>query len=136
MRAVYRLEQAIFPLDAYPQFDLFLLFVIPGIVNIKAVAPDGSFAGFASGTRPFFHDRGWIITFGITPEHQRKGLGTRLLAVCEERIGKPDIRLTVRAGNIPAITLYDKAGYRVISRKPGYYRNGETGLIMEKRRAP
>ena len=44
----------------------------------------------------------------------------------------PYVRLTVREGNVPAITLYRDAGYRVAERKLGYYRDGETGLVMEK----
>ena len=42
LRAVYRLERLIFPRDAYPYADLFLLFVLPGMLNQKIVAPDGS----------------------------------------------------------------------------------------------
>ena len=133
LRAVYRLEQKIFPRDAYPYLDLVLLFVLPGITNHKLVGPDGTLAGFVSGTRPFFPpSRGWIITIGIAAAHQRQGLGRWLLAWIEQRIKTSTVRLTVREGNQPALHLYRQTGYTHIARKPGYYRDGEAGLVMEK----
>ena len=42
LRALYRLERLIFPRDAYPYFDLALLFLTPGVINLKIAAPDGS----------------------------------------------------------------------------------------------
>ncbi len=79
VRAVYRLERAIFPLDAYPYLDLILLFFWPGIINMKVVAPDGSLAGFVSATRNFLRPRGWIITIGVSLSHRRRGLGRLML---------------------------------------------------------
>ncbi len=102
LRALYRLERLIFPRDAYPYFDLALLFLTPGVINLKIAAPDGS-------------------------------LGAALLVRAEARIGRPCIRLTVRESNQPAIRLYQRAGYAVIERKIGYNRDGEAGLVMEKR---
>jgi ribosomal protein S18 acetylase RimI-like enzyme len=132
LRAVYRLERVIFPLDAYSYFDLMLLLFWPGTVVLKYVAPDGALAGFAAGAPPR-HDRyGWIITLGISPDHQRRGLGRRLLAACESQLDAACIRLTVRASNMPAIRLYEATGYQFVTRRPGYYRDGEAGLIMEK----
>jgi ribosomal-protein-alanine N-acetyltransferase len=133
LRAVHHLEQVIFPRDAYPYLDLALLFLWPRIVNLKIVAPDGSLAGFGSATRGLSRQRGWIITLGIDPAHQRRGLGAYLLDACEQRLKRPFVRLTVRAGNTTAIRLYERAGYVTIERQRGYYRDGETGLIMEKR---
>ena len=69
----------------------------------------------------------------MSPAHQRRGLGAALLARAEARIGRPCVRLTVRESNQPAIRLYQRAGYAVIERKIGYYRDGEAGLVMEKR---
>ncbi len=133
LRAVYRLERLIFPRDAYPYADLFLLFVLPGMLNQKIVAPDGSLAAFVSATRALFNrDRAWIVTIGVHPAHRRRGLARHLLALVEERMKVPYVRLTVREGNVPAITLYRDTGYRVAERKLGYYRDGETGLVMEK----
>jgi ribosomal-protein-alanine N-acetyltransferase len=131
IRAVYRLERTIFPRDAYPYLDLLLLFLWPRIINLKAVAPDGALAGFVSGARGRAR-RGWIITLGVDRAHQRRGLGRWLLEACECRLRRPCIRLTVRAANVPAITLYRHTGYAVIEQRYAYYRDGETGLIMEK----
>ncbi|MBN2305631.1 MAG: GNAT family N-acetyltransferase [Anaerolineae bacterium] len=133
VRALHRLERVIFPRDAYPYPDLFLMFVMPGIVNLKAVAPDRSLAGFVAGIRGGMHrDRSWIITIGVDPAHQRRGLGAQMLHVMEQRLGRPAMRLTVREGNHPAIRLYQKTGYTVVERRAGYYPDGEAGLIMEK----
>jgi len=132
LRALRRLEGVIFPRDAYPYFDLALLFVWPGVLNLKVVALDGSLAGFVSATRGLASQRAWIITLGVNPVHQRHGLGAYLLATAEKRIGRPYMRLTVREGNVTAIRLYERAGYTVIERKWGYYHDGETGLVMEK----
>jgi ribosomal protein S18 acetylase RimI-like enzyme len=133
LRAVYRLERLIFPRDAYPYADLFMLFMMPGVLNLKIVAPDGSLAAFVSAMRAIFNrERAWIVTIGVHPAHRRHGLAKYLMAVAERRMKVPDMRLTVREGNFPAITLYRSIGYRVVDRRPGYYRDGETGLVMEK----
>lgn len=133
LRAVHQLERLIFPRDAYPTFDLALLFLTPGVINLKIGAPDGSLAAFVCATRGLARDRAWIVTLGVNPVHQRRGLGAALLARAEARIGRPCVRLTVRESNQPAIRLYQRAGYVVIERKIGYYRDGEAGLVMEKR---
>jgi ribosomal-protein-alanine N-acetyltransferase len=131
--AVHRLEQVIFPKDAYPYFDLALLFLWPGLMNLKATASDRSFAGYICAGRLPFQSTGWIITLGVDPAHQNRGVGRALLLRAEQRLKGPVVRLTVRESNAPAITLYRHNGYEVIDRKYGYYRDRETGLIMEKR---
>ena len=133
LRALYRLERLIFPRDAYPYFDLALLFLTPGVINLKIAAPDRLLVAFVCATRGLARDRAWIVTLGVSPAHQRRGLGAALLARAEARIGRPCVRLTVRESNLPAIRLYQRAGYAVIERKVGYYRDGEAGLVMEKR---
>lgn len=132
LRAIHALERRIFPRDAYPYADLLLLFLWPSIINLKIVAPDGSLAAFVSAIRSPLRARGWIITLGVHPKHQRQGLGRVLLARAEQRLREPYVRLTVREGNVPALTLYRHTGYTIIERRPGYYRDGETGLVMEK----
>lgn len=133
VRALHRLEAVIFPRDAYPYPDLALMFLWPGIINLKITTPDGAMAAFASCSRGLAPGRGWIVTLGVAPAHQQRGLGGYLLDVCEKRLKRPVVLLTVREGNTPAVRLYQRAGYKTIERKWGYYRDGETGLVMEKR---
>lgn len=133
LRSLYRLEQVIFPRDAYPYVDLALLFLMPGVLNLKVSTAEGRLAGIVSATRGLAADRAWIITLGVDPAHQRRGLGGYLLAEAEARLRRRTVRLTVRESNRPAILLYEGTGYAVIDRKWAYYRDGETGLVMEKR---
>ncbi len=134
IRAVRRLELAVFPKDAYAYPELWMLLVWPGGVNLKAVAADGSLVGFVSGGRMAGGGRTWIITLGVHPDHRRRGLGRRLLEACEARLSDPTIYLTVRAGNTPAILLYEQMGYRRLRTRPGYYPDGEDGVEMRKDR--
>ncbi len=131
--AVHRLERLVFARDAYSWPGILLLLIWPGLVNLKAVAPDGQMVGFISGGR-LFDRRTWIITLGVHPDHQRRGLGRRLLAACESHLSAPTLFLTVREGNTPAIALYRQTGYRETRLKYGYYADGETGIEMRKDR--
>jgi ribosomal protein S18 acetylase RimI-like enzyme len=133
VRALHRLEAVIFPRDAYPYLDLTLMFLWPGIINLKITTTDGAMIAFASCSRGLSPERGWIITLGVAPDHQQRGLGGYLLDACEKRLKRPVLLLTVREGNMPAVRLYQRAGYKTVERKWGYYRDGETGLVMEKR---
>ena len=40
------------------------------------------------------------------------------------------VALEVRVTNNPAIKLYESLGFEIEYVRPGYYRDGETGLIM------
>ncbi|MBI4769149.1 MAG: GNAT family N-acetyltransferase [Chloroflexi bacterium] len=69
------------------------------------------------------------------PAYRRQGLGERLLRACEVLLDVPRVRLSVRAGNAPAIRLYERLGYRQVQIWPRYYAGGEDGLVMEKERS-
>ena len=57
----------------------------------------------------------------------------RLFEESEEEIG--DYTLEVRAGNLPAIRLYESFGFTAEGRRPGFYdRPREDALIYWKRR--
>ncbi|MBN2549884.1 MAG: GNAT family N-acetyltransferase [Anaerolineales bacterium] len=128
-----RLEQACFPKDAWPLWDLIGVLTLPNVVRLKAVI-EGSMVGFiAADVRPSEHIA-WIATIGVFPEHQSKGTGRALLLACEAQLVVPTIRLSVRASNLAAIQLYLSEGYRKIDVWYGYYQDGEDGLVMEKQR--
>ena len=83
-----------------------------------------------------------IMTIATHPDHRRAGVGGALLAHALED-GRAHLAqvatLEVRRGNAPAIALYERAGFRIVHVRVGYYRpngdddgqdNGEDALVM------
>ena len=71
----------------------------------------------------------------VFPEHRKKGLAEKLLlGVIEDAKNRnvDKIFLEVRESNVPAISLYEKLGFKIISERKKYYINGETAKIMLK----
>ncbi len=103
----------------------------PGLVVLKAVA-GGQIVGVAAGDPR--RDATLIVTLGVDPDWRRRGLGERLMRACEGRFDLSRYRLQVRQSNAPAIRLYQKLGYTIVDRLPGYYADGEGAFLMEKER--
>jgi len=60
--------------------------------------------------------RGWINYLAVDPDHQRNGLGRRIMAEAERRLresGCPKINLQVRSSNQGVIDFYRRIGYEV-----------------------
>lgn len=79
-------------------------------------------------------DEAHITTVAVAEEHRRKGIGRRLmleiLQIAKER-GMLTSSLEVRAGNTPAITMYENLGYEPVTRRKGYYPdNREDAIVM------
>ncbi len=75
-----------------------------------------------------------IATIGVHPQRRRSGIGRRLLAAALLTGLARGARLStleVRLGNLPAQALYRRFGYRVVGRRPRYYKdNNEDALLM------
>ena len=81
---------------------------------------------------------GEISNVAVLPEMRRRGTAAaildRLLAEAEAS-GVTDFTLEVRAGNRPAIALYEGFGFREEGRRPGFYEHPkEDALILWKRK--
>ena len=109
------------------------MLTLPGTVRLKAVV-DGQMVGFIGGEREAGKRLGWVTTLGVMPAYRRYGIARALLRKCEKELAMPAIRLSVRASNMPAIQLYENAGYEIIDRWKKYYTGGEDALVLEKRR--
>ena len=129
--ALSALEKACFEYDAWPLIELMGVLAFPGVVRISAEA-DGKMIGFIAGDPRKREKTGWILTLGVLPEWRRMGIAETLLNSCEEKLGMPQIKLTVRRSNTAAIRLYKKLGYSQIDVWPRYYQGGEDGLVLAK----
>jgi ribosomal-protein-alanine N-acetyltransferase len=91
-------------------------------------------AGFIAGDIRHAESIAWIATLGVLPEYRGRGIGARLLEQCEARLPFNTIRLCVRNSNDVAIRLYERFGYKPFSQWKNYYQDGESALVMEKKR--
>lgn len=132
LKALDGLEKTCFGKDAWPLLELLGVLAFPGVVRLKA-SVDGSMVGFIAGDPRRDQKTGWILTLGVLPDWRRRRIAEALLSDCEQKMGMPVVKLTVRCGNDPAIHLYKKLGYTQIDIWSRYYHNGEDGLVLEKK---
>jgi [ribosomal protein S18]-alanine N-acetyltransferase len=79
-------------------------------------------------------DEAHVTTFGVHPDHRRRGIGRRLLLSLAElavELGSARMTLEVRISNAPAQALYRSFGFREAGRRVAYYSDdGEDALVM------
>ncbi|MBE0672928.1 MAG: GNAT family N-acetyltransferase [Anaerolineales bacterium] len=131
LNALRKLENESFAKDAWPLFDLIAVLTFPDVIRLKAVE-NGQMVGFVAGDPHPRDGWGWVATIAVDPRYQRRGIGRALLHACEEKLGVPRSRLTVRLSNQVAISMYEKEGYASIDLWKGYYNDGEDAMLMEK----
>ena len=93
---------------------------------------DGNLVGYAGSWHVL--DEAHITTIAVKPRFLRKKIGeallNQILKACYQN-GIKYITLEVRAGNTPAISLYEKYGFKSLGVRKGYYQNNnEDALIM------
>ena len=78
-------------------------------------------------------DEGYIGNVAVRPAFRRRGIADALLHALET-LGRERelsfLTLEVRAGNEPAIALYEKNGYVRVGRRPGYYDHPKEDAIL------
>lgn len=79
-------------------------------------------------------DEGYVSNVAVRPDRRRQGIADALLDALEARaraLMLSFLTLEVRAGNAPAVALYEKHGYRVVGRRKNYYEKPtEDALLM------
>ncbi|MEH2920475.1 ribosomal protein S18-alanine N-acetyltransferase [Samsonia erythrinae] len=102
-------------------------------VNLK-LCHNGQLAAYA--ITQVVLDEATLFNIAVHPEHQRQGLGRRLLAYLIEEMEKRGILtlwLEVRASNARAIALYESLGFNEVSVRRDYYptaQGREDAIIM------
>lgn len=79
-------------------------------------------------------DEAEVLSLGVAPAERRRGLASRLLARGLAWLG-PDVRqlfLEVAAGNVAALALYRRLGFRDVGRRAKYYADGGDALVLRR----
>jgi ribosomal-protein-alanine N-acetyltransferase len=78
-----------------------------------------------------------LNNISVAREHRRKGVALSLIHhVCDKDFhpGREKIILEAREDNLPALELYEKAGFARTGERPEYY--GRTGAVLMEKRLP
>lgn len=71
----------------------------------------------------------------VSKEFRGQGVATLLIKAAENSLkdkGYEKIFLEVRENNFPALKLYEKSGFKIISVRKKYYADGENALVLVK----
>jgi ribosomal-protein-alanine N-acetyltransferase len=129
LRPIVALERICFGADSWPWIEVLAALTFPRTCRLKALS-GGQVVGFVIGDRK--PSLGWIASIGVHPDHRRRGVGRQLMEACELALGTERVRLSLRTSNTTALSLYQQMGYVQVDVWPGYYRDGEDGLVMER----
>ena len=80
--------------------------------------------------------KGHVISIAVSPEHQRKGIGSALMREAMQAMVNykaKECYLEVRASNLPAVNLYRKMEFEVARTNRGYYADGEAAYVMARK---
>lgn len=79
-------------------------------------------------------DEAHVTNVAVEPEHQGQGIGRRIMSELLKAAAEAGMRcstLEVRAGNAPALALYEKLGFERTAVRKGYYPdNREDAVVM------
>ena len=93
--------------------------LLPGEVHQDVMSRCVAYAGLW-----FDGDVAQVMTIGVAPGAQRRGLGATLLTALADRareLGADSVLLEVRVDNAAAIALYERFAFTVVGRRRRYY---------------
>jgi ribosomal-protein-alanine N-acetyltransferase len=110
---------------------------IPGalylVATMSALEPDQAVVGYAAAS--LFADVSELQRLAVAPAARRTGVASALLARIEEEARmrySERLLLEVREDNSGACAFYAARGFVEIHRRPGYYADGTTAVILAK----
>ena len=88
-------------------------------------------------SRGYYGKVAHLVSIAVLKEYRRRGIGSKLLEetirASREFYDAEAIYLEVRVSNKPAISLYEKFGFKKARIIRGYYMDGEDAYVMVKR---
>ncbi len=75
-----------------------------------------------------------LARLGVMPEERGQGRGAAMVEAALriwQTASAQNVWLEVREGNVAARRLYEKRGFGEVGRRPNYYPDGETALVLQ-----
>ncbi len=143
LATVMRINYVSLP-ENYPNYFFHDLWRKYGKAFYVAESPDGEIVGYVMCRvelkpgfyRKFLVHSGHIVSIAVLDQHRNRGLGfalmTHAMKSLYEEYKCSETYLEVRVTNKPAISLYEKLGYRIVKILHHYYLDGEDAYLMAR----
>ncbi|MEM2021386.1 MAG: ribosomal protein S18-alanine N-acetyltransferase [Zestosphaera sp.] len=86
--------------------------------------------------KSLFKKVGHVISIAVHPDYRGRGIGRALMIEALKRLKAfykvSEVYLEVRVSNEPAISLYEKLGFKKVQRVRFYYLDGEDAWVMAR----
>ncbi len=130
---LYAIDQACYDETiAYSHRELACYMHLPG-ADCLVAETGGKAIGFVLSSRE--KDQGHVITIDVLAPHRRTGVGSALLVGAEKRLaerGVTRVVLETATNNQPAVSFWQKHGYRTRGVLRNYYPGGLDAFAMSK----
>ena len=73
----------------------------------------------------------------VSPEARQQGIGRALIQAVfawGRELGSEEVRLEVRESNMRALRLYQRCGFTIVGRRPGYYADPPEDAVLMRAR--
>jgi len=132
LRFIEETENICFP-DPWPGHFFASEIIAPGRFHRLLIEPAGKIVAFLFSTWQYLDLH--VLKIATLPEYRRAGMARKLMGMAEAHVvemGGESVTLEVRVTNGRARGLYRSMGYSEAGRRPGYYPDGEEGIVMTK----
>jgi ribosomal-protein-alanine N-acetyltransferase len=134
---VAALHAACFPAESWDRNAIARLLGDSAVDGLLLCAAEDDPVGFALVRTAA--DEAEILTIGIRPDARGRGLGHRMVAAaCETAARRGALRLFLEVSecNVPALSMYRRAGFESVGRRRHYYGVGIDALVLRIAVAP
>ncbi len=138
LSAIDALEQVSFSIDRFSRAVLKRLLSTP-TADCFIAEEGAAAAGYAIVLYRAGASIARLYSIAVDPSARGRGVAQDLVnaaILAAGARGARALRLEVRASNRSALSLYQRAGFTFLERRPGYYLDGEDALRLEKRLDP
>ncbi|WP_460218797.1 GNAT family N-acetyltransferase [Psychroserpens sp. MEBiC05023] len=134
LEQIFQMEKEAFKPNHYPLFVLRQFYDLSPNLFIVSVNEFNHIIGYCFGGIDHNSNIGWIFALAVTKDQQKKKIGQYLTTKLITRFKNKNIttiQLTTTPDNSPAISLYQKLGFKIEAEVANYYFDNSPRLLMK-----